>query len=306
MKGLASEKIFSSRVVLQGKKVKSKFDKNWPLGDLLFAIDFTFFDLYFFEKIMPMFLCKGSWGRVYDMGGGCAVKVQGANTLCGVNEWNFASRLMELRHPGLVQIGAMRKEWKDNVEHLLIYMELCGRHSAFDIIEQYGAFSLQAWKKAYNDIGSALLYLHANGLTHGDVKPENILLKDDHFKLCDFGMLSDLNTSAMPMGGSPYYIAPEKMDLQENSQEKVQEKKIQAIDLGSCDVWSFGVSMFVMHRATFLGSDAQIQQIFLQERALNFTPTTYATDRLQEKLCEEATILQYSLAWNPSIRILAL
>ena len=38
------------------------------------------------------------------------------------------------------------------------------------------------------DVASGLEYLHNNAnMLHGDVKPANILIKGDTFKLCDFG-----------------------------------------------------------------------------------------------------------------------
>ena len=38
------------------------------------------------------------------------------------------------------------------------------------------------------DVASGLEYLHNNAnMLHGDIKPANILIKGDIFKLCDFG-----------------------------------------------------------------------------------------------------------------------
>eukprot|EP00124_Ichthyophonus_hoferi_P000437 Ihof_evm8s16 gene=Ihof_evmTU8s16 len=63
---------------------------------------------------------------------------------------------------------------------------------------------------------SALAYLHQKGFTHGDVKCENVLLKEDKrtIVLCDFGMSENVElqiktqTADRVMGGTPAYMCP--------------------------------------------------------------------------------------------------
>jgi hypothetical protein len=55
-----------------------------------------------------------------------------------------------------------------------------------------------------------LAEVHARGLTHGDVKPENIILSgpEEEVRVLDFG-LAQISTRATGVGGTPPYMAPE-------------------------------------------------------------------------------------------------
>eukprot|EP00966_Prymnesium_polylepis_P023407 538870-Prymnesium_polylepis.1 len=60
---------------------------------------------------------------------------------------------------------------------------------------------------------SALVHMHGMGVTHRDVKPENILFVDSSLvrvKLCDFGFAIRCGERRLrTVCGSPQYMAPE-------------------------------------------------------------------------------------------------
>ncbi|MEB3197221.1 MAG: GAF domain-containing protein [Candidatus Sericytochromatia bacterium] len=67
--------------------------------------------------------------------------------------------------------------------------------------------SLRQWLPG---LVAALSYLHARGYLHGDLKPENIRLRDDGLpKLMDLGLLSRPGRAGQPIRGSLHYVAPE-------------------------------------------------------------------------------------------------
>jgi len=71
-------------------------------------------------------------------------------------------------------------------------------------------------KRMINHIVDALQFLKSKGILHRDVKPSNILIKQDPviFKICDFGISGQLTNSVAHtmMKGTQVYLAPERID----------------------------------------------------------------------------------------------
>lgn len=98
----------------------------------------------------------------------------------------------------------------------IVYERLVGETLA-DRLDRTGGISLVEVAQVVTQTARALARLHALGVTHCDVKPENIFLEEQpggrfHVKLLDFGVVAvsvndGLATSGY--GGTPEYIAPE-------------------------------------------------------------------------------------------------
>lgn len=100
------------------------------------------------------------------------------------------------------------------------------------------------------EMAAALDYAHERGYVHRDIKPDNILFREDGSAvLCDFGIAKTLkaNIKMTDVGsvlGTPHYMSP----------EQAQGKEIN----GRADIYSLGVVFFEMlsGQVPFSGDDA--------------------------------------------------
>ena len=103
-----------------------------------------------------------------------AVKIVKREQLSPDDEQSLLSEvsIMEhLNHPNIV----LFKEFFDCPKEMYIVMELLTGGQLFDRIVRKGHFSEQESKVAFQQIVSAILYLHGKGIVHRDLKPENIM-----------------------------------------------------------------------------------------------------------------------------------
>lgn len=112
------------------------------------------------------------------------------------------------------------------------------------------ALSEQTSKLFFLQMCLAVQYLHAKGITHRDLKPDNILLQDGNeetlLKVSDFGLSKFVQTDSVmrTLCGTPLYVAPEV--LMTGGRGTYTSK---------VDIWSLGVVLFTMLSGTLPFSD---------------------------------------------------
>ena len=91
--------------------------------------------------------------------------------------------MKEINHPNVINLikhsyeGNLKKsngETKENVTYLAL--ELAPGGELFDFIAQTGAFSEPVARYYFHQIIDAFEYLHSRGISHRDMKPDNIML----------------------------------------------------------------------------------------------------------------------------------
>lgn len=125
-----------------------------------------------------------------------------------------ARAVAKVRHPNVVElyeVGRVRRR-------VFFVMELVRGPTLLDVLRQDGALTERRALELGRDVTLALQAIHAAGLIHRDVKPQNILLDEvsGRAKLTDLGLAceqtepSEDEESEHAIFGSPYTMSPEQ------------------------------------------------------------------------------------------------
>jgi serine/threonine protein kinase len=106
-------------------------------------------------------------------------------------------------------------DYRDDVEHIhsnglkkevyLLALELANGGELFDLIAQTGQFSEPVARYYFQQMIAAFEYLHGNGISHRDMKPENVMLDSQfNLKIADFGFSSNKALNETRRGTDSY------------------------------------------------------------------------------------------------------
>jgi 5'-AMP-activated protein kinase catalytic alpha subunit len=118
--------------------------------------------------------------------------------------------------------------------HFFILQELCKEGALFDRVIINKKMKESQAKKVFRQLMEALEYLQKNGISHRDIKTENIICNSNfEIKLIDFGFASKETGLLKTYCGSIQYCAPEILSCQ-------------PYDGMKSDLWSCRVVLFKM------------------------------------------------------------
>jgi WD40 repeat protein/serine/threonine protein kinase len=124
-----------------------------------------------------------------------------------------AQVVARLEHPRIVPLYDF---WREPDAAYLVMRYLRG--GCLLSLLQHGPLQAQVAVELVNQIADGLAAAHRQGVVHGDIKPENILLDEaENFYLSDFGIAMNFGLDGKDPAkdsyllGSPKYIAPEQL-----------------------------------------------------------------------------------------------
>ncbi|XP_045772874.1 ovarian-specific serine/threonine-protein kinase Lok [Maniola jurtina] len=149
---------------------------------------------------------------------------------------NEVKIMKALKHPCIIS----PEEVIDSRDAMYIVMEYMQGGELFHRIHKQTRLSERHTRFLFRQMVLAVKYLHSQGITHRDLKPDNVLLvsndEETVVKISDFGLSKFIREDSFmkTMCGTPLYVAPEV--LRANGHRSYGPE---------VDVWSLGVIFFV-------------------------------------------------------------
>ncbi|ORY16150.1 calmodulin dependent protein kinase [Clohesyomyces aquaticus] len=148
--------------------------------------------------------------------------------------------MKKLNHPNVVSLIEVLDDPEE--DSLYMVMEMCKKGVVMQVgleerADPYGEEHCRCW---FRDMILGIEYLHAQGIIHRDIKPDNCLVTDDDvLKIVDFGVSemfgkeSEMETAKS--AGSPAFMPPELCVAKHG---QVSGK--------AADIWSMGVTLYCL------------------------------------------------------------
>ena len=154
--------------------------------------------------------------------------------------------LAEMEHVNVIYLHQVY----ENGQQVILVLELLRGGELFDFISEKERLSEEEASDFIQQILLGVRHMHSKNIAHLDLKPENIMLKNEHgplLKLIDFGLSRKLKPGeeVREMLGTPEFVSPEVVNYE-------------PICLNT-DMWSIGVITYILlsGASPFLGDTQQ-------------------------------------------------
>ncbi|RMZ76129.1 hypothetical protein DV738_g5132, partial [Chaetothyriales sp. CBS 135597] len=148
--------------------------------------------------------------------------------------------MKKLHHPNLVSLIEVLDDPTE--DSLYMVMEMCKKGVVMRVgleerADPYPEDTCRYW---FRDLILGIEYLHAQGVVHRDIKPDNCLVtQDDVLKVVDFGVSemfsSDSDMLTAKSAGSPAFLPPELCVAKHGD-----------VSGKAADIWSMGVTLYCL------------------------------------------------------------
>jgi [calcium/calmodulin-dependent protein kinase] kinase len=148
--------------------------------------------------------------------------------------------MKKLHHENLVQLIEVLDDPEEDSMYMVLEMCKKGVVMKVDLNKRTEPYPDETCWNWFRDLILGIEYLHAQGIVHRDIKPDNLLLMEDNtLKISDFGV-SEIFEQSAPMkshkgGGSPAFLPPELCETGRSE-----------IDGPAIDIWAMGICLYCL------------------------------------------------------------
>ena len=253
----------------------------------------------------------GKYGKVYEgrdmVQGGLPVAIKVMPRSPHIDqkkaerEWVIASKL---DHPNVIRLCDVQL----SPTHTFLVLELASGRALYDTVSKEGGLDEDRARRIAYQIFVGIDYCHRRGVSHRDLKLENLLLMspaegdgldgyNDMIKITDFGLSKDsLTSNCKTLCGTLSYMAP----------EVASADGAMHYEGPGVDIWSLGVILYVMvccsypfgHDGDSPGADAPIK-VFQRIKVGQFKNPAEFAQRCSKDL---QSLIRGMLAVDPASR----
>ena len=135
-----------------------------------------------------------------------------------------------------------------------IYLEKCNGGELYTFIQKFKGLTENQTRYITSTVCEAIKYMHDKGYAHLDLKPQNILLKEQYptskppnerewfnqnIRIIDFGFTMKESEIGANYLGTPDYMSPELL-LTGEGEGTTYKRTL-------CDIWAIGIIVYIMH-----------------------------------------------------------